>query len=107
MSNYDWDSHNRQAMLEGRQILERTTASLARSNQIAIDTENTGTEILTELDSQREALLRTSERLDNANDGLSASGFAYDLPSMKKNLQRPKIPSNNNWFITDMEKSKK
>lgn len=45
MSGYDWDSHNRQIVLEGRQILERTSASLARSNQIAIETENTGTEV--------------------------------------------------------------
>lgn len=37
-SNYDWDSHNRQAVMEGRQILERTTASLARSNQVKIST---------------------------------------------------------------------
>lgn len=38
--------------------------------QIAIDTENTGVEILSELDSQREALLRTSDRLENADTGL-------------------------------------
>lgn len=36
MSNYDWDTHNRQAMMEGRQILERTSASLARSNQVKL-----------------------------------------------------------------------
>lgn len=41
--------------------------------QIAIETEQTGTEILSELDSQREALLRTSERLDNVDDGLRES----------------------------------
>lgn len=34
MSNYDWDAQNRRTVLEGRQILERTTASLARSNQV-------------------------------------------------------------------------
>lgn len=73
MSNYNWDTHNRLAVAEGRQILERTTASLARSNQVAIETENTGTEILGELDSQREALLRAGERLENANDDLSSS----------------------------------
>ncbi|XP_070500114.1 vesicle transport through interaction with t-SNAREs homolog 1B [Chironomus tepperi] len=73
MSAYDWDAHNRRAVAEGRQILERTTASLARSNQVAIETENTGTEILSELDAQREALLRTGQRLENADDGLSSS----------------------------------
>lgn len=103
MSNYDWDAHNRRAVLEGRQILERTSASLARSNQVsqtadfvfkflpkflfaqvAIETENTGTEILSELDAQRESLLRTSERLENANDGLFESNKI--LRMMKQNV---------------------
>lgn len=43
--SFDWDSHNRQQVLEGRQILERTGASLARSNQIAIETEEIGHEV--------------------------------------------------------------
>ena len=33
-NNYDWDAHNRRTVLEGRQVLERTSASLARSNQV-------------------------------------------------------------------------
>lgn len=41
---YDWDDDNRRIVHEGRQILERTSASLARSNQIAIETENIGTQ---------------------------------------------------------------
>lgn len=48
--------------------------NVANFIQIAIETEQTGTEILSELDSQREALLRTSDRLDNVNDGLRESG---------------------------------
>ena len=44
-SNYDWDEHNRRIVLEGRNALERTSASLARSNQIAIETEQIGTEV--------------------------------------------------------------
>lgn len=41
-----WDDEdNRQVVHEGRQILERTSASLARSNQIAIETENIGTQV--------------------------------------------------------------
>lgn len=35
MSNYDWDAHNRRTVFDGRQILERTSASLARSNQVS------------------------------------------------------------------------
>lgn len=40
-----WDDDNRQIVHDGRQILERTSASLARSNQIAIETENIGTQV--------------------------------------------------------------
>lgn len=46
MANYDWDSHNRQVVLDGRAVLERTSASLARSNQIAIESEETGTSVI-------------------------------------------------------------
>lgn len=41
----DWGDDNRRIVDEGRQILERTSASLARSNQIAIETENIGTQV--------------------------------------------------------------
>lgn len=44
-NNFDWDEHNRRIVLEGRQVLERTSASLARTNQIAIETEQVGTEV--------------------------------------------------------------
>lgn len=44
-NNFDWDDHNRRLVQDGRQALERTSASLARSNQIAIETENIGTEV--------------------------------------------------------------
>lgn len=43
--NYDWEDNNRRLVVEGTQVLERTSASLARSNQIAIETENIGTEV--------------------------------------------------------------
>lgn len=82
--NYDWDQHNRRVALEGRQILERTSASLARSNQVAIDTENVGTEVITELDEQRESLLRSQRRLNDANADLTMSNAL--LRAMKRNL---------------------
>lgn len=43
--NVNWDENNRRLVDEGRQALERTSASLARSNQIAIETESVGTEV--------------------------------------------------------------
>lgn len=69
----DWDSRNRQTVLEGRAILERTGESIARSNQIAIETENIGNEVITELGEQREALLRTRDRLENADEQLDSA----------------------------------
>lgn len=72
-SNDDWDSRNRQTVLEGRAILERTGESIARSNQIAIETENIGNEVITELGEQREALLRTRDRLENADEQLDSA----------------------------------
>ncbi|KAH1006629.1 vesicle transport through interaction with t-SNAREs homolog 1B [Dendroctonus ponderosae] len=69
-SHYDWDSHNRQVVVEGTQALERTGDSLARSHQIAVETETIGTEVVSELGEQREALLRTRSRLEDANSQL-------------------------------------
>ncbi|KAK4884888.1 hypothetical protein RN001_001159 [Aquatica leii] len=71
--NLDWDDRNRQTVLEGRAILERTGDSIARSHQIAIETENIGTEVLSELGDQRETLLRAKNRLTNANEQLDNS----------------------------------
>lgn len=82
--NFDWDDHNRRMVLEGRQILERTSASLARSNQVAIETENIGTSVIGELGEQRETLLRSQRRLENANDGLSKSNAI--LNAMQRNV---------------------
>ncbi|XP_036324251.1 vesicle transport through interaction with t-SNAREs homolog 1A [Rhagoletis pomonella] len=48
-------------------ILERSSASIQRSNQVAIETEQIGTEVLTELNEQRESLLRSSRRLQDAD----------------------------------------
>lgn len=81
---YDWQDHNRRLVHEGRQILERTSASLARTNQVAIETENIGTEVITELDEQRETLLRSQRRLDDANADLSKSSVL--LRAMKRNV---------------------
>lgn len=83
-SSYGWDEHNRQTVLAGRQILERTSASLARSNQIAIETETIGTEVIGELGEQRESLLRSQRRLESANEGLRKSNVI--LRAMQRNF---------------------
>lgn len=45
-SNQNWNDNTRNLVFEGRQALERTSASLSRSNQIAIETEQIGTEVI-------------------------------------------------------------
>lgn len=72
-SDYDWQSRNRQTVVEGRAVLERTGESIARSNQIAIETENIGTEVISDLNEQRETLLRAKGRLTNADQQLDSS----------------------------------
>ncbi|XP_066255038.1 vesicle transport through interaction with t-SNAREs homolog 1B [Euwallacea similis] len=86
---YDWDAHNRQVLLEGTQALERTGESIARSHQIAIETENIGTEVVSELGEQRETLLRTRDRLEEANSQLdSAKGL---ITKMGRNVLYNKV----------------
>ncbi|XP_065336776.1 vesicle transport through interaction with t-SNAREs homolog 1B [Cloeon dipterum] len=65
------EAANRQRALQGVAVLERTSQSLARSEQTAIETERIGTEVLSELESQRESLLRTRQRLEDADEELS------------------------------------
>lgn len=105
---------HRRLLTESQAALERTSASLARSNQLAIETEYVGSEVsdelmvykiwyisvdrcylaianrysslqvLNELGGQRESLLRSQRGLQNTNDGLSKSRVI--LRSMQKNV---------------------
>ncbi|KAJ8873951.1 hypothetical protein PR048_024791 [Dryococelus australis] len=69
----NWEDDARQTVLSGRAILERTSESLARSQRTAIETEEIGTTVVTELGEQREILLRSKQRLSETNEGLSRS----------------------------------
>lgn len=72
-SNYDWDGATRQSLLEGHQALASSAQSIVRSQQIAIETEQIGTEVISDLNDQRETLLRTKSRLTTADDELARS----------------------------------
>lgn len=85
----EWEDRNRQVVLEGRKILERTGESIVRSNQIAIETEAIGTEVISELNDQRETLLRAKNRLTNADDELSRTRIV--LRKMQRNVLYNKI----------------
>uniref|UniRef100_A0A0K8TP58 Putative vesicle transport through interaction with t-snares protein 1b n=1 Tax=Tabanus bromius TaxID=304241 RepID=A0A0K8TP58_TABBR len=89
MSNIQWDESSHLIVVETRHVLDRTSHSLARSNQVAAETEQIGTEVLSELGEQRQSLLRSQNRLENANDGLSKSRAA--LNAIGRNVLYNKI----------------
>ena len=57
------DASNRAKLLQGHQSLQRASESIARSHQIAAETDQIGVEIIDELGTQRETLLRTKEKV--------------------------------------------
>lgn len=85
----DYEERNRQLVLDGRAVLERTGESIARSTQIAIETENIGTEVISELGEQRETLLRTKSRLTNADEQLDSAKSV--LRRMRRNVLYNKL----------------
>jgi vesicle transport through interaction with t-SNAREs protein 1 len=63
----------RRKVLQIHSSLINAGESIARSTQIAIETEQIGTSVLSELNGQGEQLRRTNERLDDTNVALSKS----------------------------------
>ena len=53
----------RNKLCQGTQSLNRATDSIARSHQIAAETDEIGVEIIDELGRQRETLVRTKDRV--------------------------------------------
>ncbi|CAH1104128.1 unnamed protein product [Psylliodes chrysocephalus] len=80
----DYEERNRQLIFQGTQVLGRTGESLARSTQIAVETEQIGNEVVSELGEQRESLLRTRTRLEDANEQLNSAKSL--LKSMSRNV---------------------
>lgn len=87
--NVSWDDRTRQIVLDGSAILERTGESIVRSTQIAVETENIGTEVISELSEQRETLLRAKGRLTNADEQLDSAKAV--LRRMKRNVLYNKL----------------
>lgn len=63
----------RALLLQGTESLNNATQSIERSQRIAIETEQIGTDIIEELGEQREQLDRTRDRLVNTGENLSKS----------------------------------
>jgi vesicle transport through interaction with t-SNAREs protein 1 len=59
--------------MEGRDIMERTSNSIARSTAVAIETEAIGNEVVGDLGTQRETLQRTKTRLVDTDVEISRS----------------------------------
>lgn len=58
-----FESAQRARLMQGTASLYRASDSLARSHQVAAETDQIGNEIISELDTQRESLLRTRDRV--------------------------------------------
>ncbi|XP_005106939.1 vesicle transport through interaction with t-SNAREs homolog 1B [Aplysia californica] len=83
------DSANRAKLLQGHQSLQRTSDSIARSHQIAAETDQIGVEIIDELGEQRETLIRTRERLVETDANLGQSRKI--LKSMARRVMTNKL----------------
>lgn len=66
----NWEEEHRRTLLEGNAALERSSQSVARSQALAIESEQIGTEVISELGGQRERLLRAKRRLSQTDEEL-------------------------------------
>merc|ERR1711983_735783 len=64
----------RQQVMRGSNVLEKTSQSIARSTQIAHETEEVGENIMGDLTTQRETLERARTTLSEADADLTRSG---------------------------------
>ncbi|KAH7641391.1 uncharacterized protein LOC124491398 [Dermatophagoides farinae] len=69
-NSYNTDGTQRQILAQAIGSLEQTSLSLHRSEMVARETEEIGTNIVDELGNQRESLLRTRETLETNNENL-------------------------------------
>lgn len=67
----DWESEHRRVLLDGNAALERSAQSVARSQAVAAESEQIGTEVISELGEQRERLLRAKRRLSQTDEELN------------------------------------
>lgn len=67
------DDALRTTVRQGTAILERTSQSLYRTTQVALESEEIGTGVVEELSQQRETLIRTRERLTDTDAELGRS----------------------------------
>ncbi|XP_038073853.1 vesicle transport through interaction with t-SNAREs homolog 1B-like isoform X2 [Patiria miniata] len=66
-------SNQKSRLLQGQETLNRTSDSLARTHQIAAETDEIGVGIIDELDGQKEQLLNAKDKLQNMDQSLGKS----------------------------------
>lgn len=66
----NWEEEHRRTLLESNAVLDRSSQSLARSQAAAIESEQIGTEVISELGGQRERLLSAKRRLSQTDEEL-------------------------------------
>ncbi|XP_022647681.1 vesicle transport through interaction with t-SNAREs homolog 1A-like [Varroa jacobsoni] len=69
----DFPTDDKAQLLDNTDRLERATRQLKAGRQVAIETEQVGAEILSELGHQREVITRARERIRDTNDDVTRS----------------------------------
>lgn len=79
----DWEAEHRRILLEGNAALERSSQSVARSQTIAVESEQIGTEVISDLGEQRERLLRAKGRLSQTDEELNKTQKILTIMRMR------------------------
>ncbi|KAH0954344.1 hypothetical protein HN011_005992 [Eciton burchellii] len=79
----NWEAEHRHVLLEGNAALERSAQSVARSQAVAAESEQIGTEVISELGEQRERLLRAKRRLSQTDDELNKTRKILNVMRLK------------------------
>ncbi|CAL1679470.1 unnamed protein product [Lasius platythorax] len=67
----DWEAEHRRVLLGGNAALQRSAQSVARSQAVAAESEQIGTEVISELGEQRDRLVRAKHRLSQTDEELN------------------------------------
>ncbi|XP_011175115.1 vesicle transport through interaction with t-SNAREs homolog 1B [Solenopsis invicta] len=79
----NWDAEHRRILLDGNAALERSAQSVARSQAVAAESEQIGTEVISELGEQRDRLLRAKRRLSQTDEELNKTRKILNVMQLK------------------------
>ncbi|CAK9807187.1 Vesicle transport through interaction with t-SNAREs homolog 1B [Anthophora plagiata] len=84
----NWEEEHWRTLSKGNAILDRSSQSIARSQAVAVESEQIGTEVLSELGEQRERLLRGNRRLIQTDEELNKTRKILNVMRSKILVQR-------------------